>query len=522
MAKPEGRGSYARERCKLTAGHVIRARSLIAKGEVPGRGLDMVDEACTGLVLRVTRRSATWLRKGKAGTLRIGDASVITLAQARDQAERARLALAGATWHDPKLELHAFESVLKRTGGDEAHALNVAWPEAVEEPNEEDRLRNGPWTWADLREKFLAWKMPKLKDTYRPQYERYLRHPELDRLGWQTVANLNLNELLRVRDEVLDTVARSAAKRVMRQFGEAMAWGWKQEARRCRLVKVDFPWWERCQVDYQPGKKDHVPTVEELARTLALAERHRSLGQTEHATSPGALGALWAVILTGQRTGALTKTEVASCVPLEDPKRPGWRVMGWTGAVMKSGLPHALPIPPTAWDAMDRYWREDAAERVGESRPVLFPSRRGAKHIAPEAINQLLARLQGLVNGKGDRAVRDNLFEQHGIRRWTPHDTRRALATWLGERRMGGIASAILDHTNNKAQDEREKRAPVTRLHYDMAQRIDFKAEGMEAWCEAILAAYERERDALNALPLPKARPRPLRRQSVKRSSLAA
>lgn len=81
---------------------------------------------------------------------------------------------------------------------------------------------------------------------------------------------------------------------------------------------------------------------------------------------------------------------------------------------------------------------------------------------------------------------------------------------------MGGVASAILDHTVDKSEDKRERRAPVTRLHYDRAQRIDLKAEGMAAWCEAILAAYERERDALDALPLPKPRPRPIRRRPGK------
>lgn len=400
MAKADGRGSYTRERAKLTAKHVTRAHSLIAKGQVPGRGLDMVDEVCTGLVLRVTRQTATWLRKSKTGTLRIGDAAVISLSQARDQAERARLALNGETWHDPKMELQIFEASMRKTGGDEVRALDTAWPEAVEEQSEADRLRHGPWNWDDLRDKFLAWKLPTLKDSYAPDYQKYLRHPELDRLGWRAAGSLNLDLLLEVRDNIKETVALSAAHRIMRQFGEAMAWGWKNEARRCSLVHVEYPWWDRCQVPYRSGTRDHVPTIEELARTLALAERHRSLGQTEHRTSPGALGALWGVILTAQRTGALTTTEVASCVPLEDPTRPGWKVMGWPGSVMKSKLPHALPLPPAAWDVLDRYWREDAAERE-ESRGVLFPSRRGASHVAPEAINQTLARLQGLVNGKG-------------------------------------------------------------------------------------------------------------------------
>lgn len=75
-----------------------------------------------------------------------------------------------------------------------------------------------------MREKFLEWKRPTLKASYRPLYEKYLRHPELDRLGWRTVGSLDLELLLETRDEIIETVARSAAHRSMRQFGEAMAW----------------------------------------------------------------------------------------------------------------------------------------------------------------------------------------------------------------------------------------------------------------------------------------------------------
>lgn len=59
MAVKEGRGSYARERVPLTKGHVNRAYAMIRKGEVPSRGLDLVDTECSGLVLRVT---APWWR----------------------------------------------------------------------------------------------------------------------------------------------------------------------------------------------------------------------------------------------------------------------------------------------------------------------------------------------------------------------------------------------------------------------------------------------------------------------------
>ncbi|WP_454104513.1 integrase arm-type DNA-binding domain-containing protein [Methylorubrum extorquens] len=501
----------------MTAGHVTKARAMIRKEQVPGRGLDLVDTECSGLVLRVTRNSATWLRKSKTGTVRIGDAALITLAQARDQAERIRLAVPGL--HQPKAETRIYEEAIRR-GSSVEDALDAAWPdEEPETQTAEARRRDGPWVLGDLIDAYLEWKVPKLKGRWATSYPTYLRHPEFAGLSMTTVAALDLEMMLGVRQRLLEdgTTKRSAAKRVINQFRECMTWGWKEQALRCRLVRMEVPWWDRLTVDYASGKRDHVPTVDELARTLAVAERHRSLGQTEHATGAGLLGALWAVVLTGQRTGALVTTEVASCVPQFSNSLPGWTAVGWPGEVMKSKLPHALPVPPAAWAVIERYRQEDAWDREAPS-PWMFPSRRGDGHVSYLALNQLLARLQGLREGKLAEGKAD-LFALHGIRRWTPHDVRRGIATFLGERRLGGAAAAILDHVDGKAE-ERERTAPVTRLHYDRAQRLELKAEGMAMWCEAILAAYEKERDALARVPLPPARPRTVRKPAVRRRSL--
>ncbi|GJE67922.1 hypothetical protein LNAOJCKE_5156 [Methylorubrum aminovorans] len=460
MAVKEGRGSYARERVPLTKGHVNRAHAMIRKDEVPGRGLDLVDTECSGLVLRVTRNSATWLRKSKTGTVRIGDSAVISLVQARDQAERIRLAVPGL--HQPKAEARIYEEVLRRTGSEE-DALDAAWPEEdPETQTAEARRRDGPWVLGDLVDAYLEWKVPRLKGRWATSYPTYLRHPELLGLSMVTVSALDLEVMLGVRQRLLEDgrTKRSAAKRVINQFRECMTWGWKEQALRCRLVHVEVPWWDRLTVDYASGTRDHVPTVEELARTLAVAERHRSLGQTEHSTGAGLLGALWAVVLTAQRTSALVSTEVAACIPQFSNSLPGWAVIGWPGAVMKSQMPHGLPVPPAAWAIIERYRQEDARSRE-TFRPWMFPSRRGEGHVSYLAINQLLSRLQGLREGKPAEGKAD-LFALYGIRRWTPHDVRRGLATFLGERRLGGAAAAILDHVYGKA-DERERTAAVTR-----------------------------------------------------------
>ena len=87
------------------------------------------------------------------------------------------------------------------------------------------------------------------------------------------------------------------------------------------------------------------------------------------------------------------------------------------------------------------------------------------------------------------------MFKEFDIRPFTLHDCRRALATFLDERRLGGAATAILGHKSSTSRmDEREKLAPVTEQHYSRSQKIDLKAEGMLLWTKALLAAYEHER----------------------------
>ena len=76
-----------------------------------------------------------------------------------------------------------------------------------------------------------------------------------------------------------------------------MSWAWSYNAGVSGLDACEYEWWKRWSIKYKPGVRDHVPTVDELARTLAIAERYRSLGQTEHATGTGTLamrcGSTW-------------------------------------------------------------------------------------------------------------------------------------------------------------------------------------------------------------------------------------
>ncbi|GAB6843017.1 integrase [Methylorubrum rhodinum] len=516
-AKPKAKAAYTRKRVALAVEHVERGEDLIEQGKVPGRGIEFADTRTAGLILRVTPRASTFMLKTEAATIRLGEANRLTVEQARDQAALARISLKRG--RDPRRQVAAFEASMGQTADVAASAEVAAAVDDTPAQTEADRRAYGPWLWRDLIDEFLAAKLPKLKGTYRSQYESYLRHKAFDRIRDRLVSEIRIKDLEGVRNSVVTSNTASAAHRVVQQGKEALSWAWRYNAGVSGLDVYEFEWWLRWSIEYSSGTRDHVPLIEELARTLALAERHRSLGQTEHATGPGTLAMLWLTVLTGQRTSQTSILRHDRLYPLDG--MPGWLSANWSGSEMKGGKsgsrPHALPLPPQALAVLKRILAE-----LDEPSPWACPSSRGDGHANQSAVNKLLWRLEGLDNNGDPKPGRANLLALHGIEPWTPHDARRTLGSFLGDRRLGGAASAILSHKEGKGESEKERTAAVTRLHYDRGQRMALKAEGMELWVAAVVEAYERERAALALLPMPAPPPRTKRRPRVKPPGIKA
>ncbi len=503
-------GIYTREKVRLSPEHVRRALAMIENGRVDGRGLEYVCDKRSGLVLRIMPTAATWYLRLATTTLRIGSAGILSLDQARDQAGEAKRA--HKRGKNASGSLHAFEQLIA-DGVSEDDAAEIAGGLAHHvEQSAEDRMAKGPWHWRDLVSAFLAHKASKVKPGYLKLYRTYLEYPMFDAIADRTLSSLKLGDLEKVRDEILKSKAKSAAYRSVQQGKEAFDWAWKYHSGISGLQDVEYPWWSRWSLDYASGKREHVPSLQDLARTLVVAETHRTLGWTEHATGPGTLAALWAVILTAQRTGPLCGTLRERLVP--DPERPGWKVAVWTGDEMKGGRSggraHALPLPPAAVTKIETYWKE--ADGDGEPSRFAFPSLRGDGPVSQGSLNQLLHRLQGILNqpakarsGKPSRKkkalpARIDLFARHGITPWVPHDVRRTLGTFLDDQRLGGAGSAILAHRPAKTENEREKVEAVTRLHYAKSQRLALKAEGIELWVIAVLEAYAAEKAKMKGM----------------------
>ncbi|MCJ2009499.1 hypothetical protein MKK60_20930 [Methylobacterium sp. J-092] len=449
----------------------------------------------------MTPNSANWLLKLETATVRLGSMEALSVDAAREAAARAKADVKAG--RSPKAELALFAVALEHSGGDVALSAEAAFPETLPEQSGEDRRRYGPWRWCDLVDEFLAHKLPRLKVGRWPaQYEGLLRHPAFSFMSHYPVAEVSLDDLTKARDAIRATSASQAARAVA-QGKEMLSWAWGEEGPRSGLKDLEFPWWEkRWNLRYVSEPREHAPRLDEIVRTILIAERNLQLGGNSLETTPGTLAALWALVLTAQRAGALTGTRRATVRPWTE--RPGWMVWTWTGHEMKggraAGRPHAIPMPPEAVERISRF-------EVDEDSPFLFPSRVEGKHVTPVGITQFFDRLRGKtkagrVAGNGRNATapttrKADLFEQHDIRPWVPHDLRRTMTAFLEGERLGGAASAILAHKAHRAagtpDEERELMQAITLRHYFRGQRLELKAAGMEMWIKAILDAYDEE-----------------------------
>lgn len=501
---------------------VVEQAVLLSRDESLGKTVvEWRDVGTVGLTIRITRNKPVWYLRRRDTTLRLCDVGQLPLDQARYVAKQVHLAaymkrdlrdvvrvlLSYANFPEP----YATENTRARFDRETAARLD----HGLAKLEEARRLPVGTaapfWTWKTLTERFLAYKKPKLKARYRNAYAHYLELEQFAPINGNMVRDIKLSDLEKLRDAIAVKYAKSAVHRAVTQSKAMLSWAWKYHATASGLEDVQYEWWTRWSFEYQTGERTRTPSVEEIARTLVIAEKFTHLAEGEHETYPGTLGALWGVCLTAQRTGAFLTLRTDRLYNAAKAVRPlrGWKIANWTAEEMKGGRdggrPHSLPIPPEALKILQKYY-----VLSGGKSKWMFTGRDPKKHITQSALNLAMYRLQGRVHDhtvkqKPNRSgkpgpkprpkkERIDLFALYGIERWSLHDCRRTIATYLDDKRLGGAATAILGHKISLGKTkEREKLAPVTEQHYSQSQRIDLKAEGMALWVRTLLAAYEKE-----------------------------
>lgn len=518
---------FVRKRFRFREATLNEAIHKSFDGSLAGTVLEWGDEGAVGLTIRITPGKPNWYLRRKEITIQLGDVRDLPLDEARYMSEQVRLAakrgkdlrevvrvLQDFAVHPRRADHETIKVFEERTAahidhGVERRAAHYKIPLKPVSPF---------WTWRQLTEKFLDYKKPKLKEGYADEYQRYLKLLQFEVIADKMVRDIKLRDLERVRDDIAIAFAPSTVHRALTQSKAMLTWAWKYKATASGLEDCEYEWWARWSFEYETKERERTPTIEEIARTLVIAEKFTHLADGEHETYPGTLGALWGVCLTAQRTGAFLNLRADRLFdpPKTERKLKGWKIANWTANEMKGGRdggrPHSLPMPPDALDILTKYH-----ERSGGTSKWMFIGRNPNRHITQSALNLLLYRLQGRVYdhtvkqkparkgkpGPKPRPKKDriDLFELYGIEPWTLHDCRRTLTTHLDDRRLGGAATAILGHkTASGKTKEREKLARVTEQHYNKSQKIGLKGDGMTIWVKALLAAYRKELRAFRDL----------------------
>jgi integrase len=388
---------------------VVEQAALLCRDENLGKTVvEWRDVGTVGLTIRITRDKPIWYLRRRETTIRLCDVSHLPLDQARYIAKQVQLAaymkrdlrdvvnvlLSYADFPDP----YATERTRARFDRDTAARLD----HGLARLEEVRKLPVGPaapfWTWKMLTEKYLAYKKPKLKESYRHEYAHYLELEQYAAINDKMVRDVKLSDLEKLRDAIAVTHAKSAVHRAVTQSKAMLSWAWKFNATASGLEDVQYEWWTRWSFEYQTNERTRTPSVQEIARTLVIAEKFTHLAEGEHETYPGTLGALWGVCLTAQRTGAFLKLRTDRLYDASKVVRRlrGWKVANWTAEEMKGGRdggrPHSLPIPPEALKILQKYHALS-----GGTSKWMFTGRDPKKHITQSALNLAMYRLQGRV-----------------------------------------------------------------------------------------------------------------------------
>ena len=402
---------YEREVKSLIESDVDSAISYSKSRAIVGKVAEWRDRKTVGLTLRITPGKAVWYVRRREITLRLGlvaSSWVVRGPKGRICLEKARFIAAQihlAAGRRRNLREFANTLVDLETNseyGDPRGHTDIADKFADETSLYAYRKRIGDtgitWTWKALTQKFLEYQKPKLKAKYREQYEHYLTLPEFAQLNEKLVSEVKLRDLEQLRNAIHLNHAPSAVHRALTQSKRMLSWAWKFHATAAGLEETQAEWWTRWSFEYKTKKRTHAPTIEEIARTIVIAEKCRHLADREHETYPGTIGALWGVALTAQRTGGFLQLRLDRLFdpPKNERKLKGWKIANWTDDEMKGGRdggrPHSLPLPPEVLQILRNFHRESG----GKSEWMII-GRDPKKHITQAALNLLMYRLQGRV-----------------------------------------------------------------------------------------------------------------------------
>lgn len=326
----------------------------------------------------------------------------------------------------------------------------------------------------------------------------------------------------KVRDTVRDNVGISPAKKVITHSRTVFDWMARHHSGQSGIDGRD-PWWQMLHAPYRLKARDRRPAVEDIIKTLILAEEYLEKPLPGRAISTAGVGAgvlagLWWIVMTAQRGKAATSLRAYNLV--DDGERGGgWKIAMWEPDQMKAGVTQMLPIPPRAAAIIENIRAK--AKHCG-SEAWAFPSDRDPeKHATPSGVYRILYRLAGrdaLLQPEAKhssptrklperKTPRLDLLAEADIPWWSGHDVRRTIQEVLDDAGIPGGASVILAHEMKSDIDltapwdeqqredfMRNRVAKITKKAYGTAQYPKLKAEAMQVWTDALLDEYDRQK----------------------------
>jgi integrase len=296
-------------------------------------------------------------------------------------------------------------------------------------------------------------------------------------------------------EDVRDACARAGRKTASRQFVAyskgALSFARRKHSRSAGLEGAPKWWLEVEKLDSTiPAPRDRHPSLEELARVLYLAEKHRKIPGRKYgrATTETVLAGIWWIALTAQRVSAGLSLRKAHVLPWPDGPE-GWKVVYFPPEVMKSRRPHSVPVPPRVALAFER-------ATASADSAFVFPATRGKKDapLSRWSAATLVDRLRGRSANPKAGAEFDGPDLLEGIPAFSLHDLRRTFATTCADMSVRGDSiSAVLDHADIATGQAPIRTADITRIAYDYSQRLDLKRIAVEAWSDTLFAACDAE-----------------------------
>jgi len=447
-----------------------------------------------GLQLRVQDGTASWVLKFNGSSKSLGKLSeVTTIKAAVERAQNVR-------------------AIMKRGENPAEYLKSLAvmknHDKAAADAESRKARADGAWTWKQLAEAYKTNYLAKPKTTKQgtkppseesvKDFVRYTSTPHHEKhLNDVLVRDMTPELIEKVRDLAQGTNGPNAGRKAVQWISGALSWGQKHHKLHTGLG-TGFAWWKGVSPGYTPPTRGRYLDLEQIAKVLYLAERHRDRSDRLQVkpTSEATIAALWWIVLTAQRTSA-SMSLLASRV-IDDKDAPGWKIAAFPAEDMKSKRYHALPLPPRVALLLER-------ARIGIERDSkwAFPSKKVRRpkseeiedlHIHDTTVNLFIRRLRGGDTVGKKRESTDLLAD---IPHFSPHDLRRSLTTILTNMKIrGDAASAVLDHSSGTPGEVEFQEADVTRLAYNRSQRIELKREAMEAWTNGVFDAVEKEWEA--------------------------